>query len=269
MADPQIPPTTDQSTSSFIPTSTQPSPNTIYSPTFGVPPTNTTPLATTQSEHAFTYNPSSVVPPFSTFFPSSGQSSSTQQIPPNQFQPNSTIVHTTSTFQPLTQSGFHHPTSQFVQSSGVGGDGVDGGYEEEFEGYEEEGYYYGGEGGNLGLQGGMGYQQSQQLEQVHDMVRQPTGVQPIRPQGPKFQRPMPLQQVQPRFRQPQQFQRPMPQQGQQPPQYQHFAPQGPMQDPRQQQGANQQGEGSSGALAFGEWNEMMTSIFGQPQPRYY
>ncbi|KAL8227405.1 hypothetical protein R6Q59_000128 [Mikania micrantha] len=136
-------------------TPSTPSPNLTTNPTstFEVPPTNTTPLATTQSEHAFTYNPSSVVPPLSYFFPTSGQSSSTQQIPLNQFQPSSTIVHTTSTFQPSIQSGFHHPTSQFVQSSGIGGDGFEGGYEEEFGGYEEEGYYYEGDGGNLGPQG--------------------------------------------------------------------------------------------------------------------
>ncbi|MFS8034034.1 hypothetical protein Hanom_Chr17g01576481 [Helianthus anomalus] len=44
-------------------------------------------------------------------------------------------------------------------------------------------------------------------------------------------------------------------------------------DPRQDQqhGASQQGgSGSgSGSFAFGEWSEMMTSIFGLPQPRYY
>ncbi|KAJ0937177.1 hypothetical protein HanRHA438_Chr03g0139211 [Helianthus annuus] len=40
-------------------------------------------------------------------------------------------------------------------------------------------------------------------------------------------------------------------------------------DPRQQEGAPQQGGSSSGSFAFGEWNDMMSSIFGPPQPRYY
>ncbi|KAM0070768.1 hypothetical protein Hdeb2414_s0001g00017041 [Helianthus debilis subsp. tardiflorus] len=40
-------------------------------------------------------------------------------------------------------------------------------------------------------------------------------------------------------------------------------------DPRQQEGAPQQGGSSSVAFAFGEWNDMMSSIFGPPQPRYY
>ncbi|KAJ0847101.1 hypothetical protein HanRHA438_Chr15g0732351 [Helianthus annuus] len=40
-------------------------------------------------------------------------------------------------------------------------------------------------------------------------------------------------------------------------------------DPRQQEGAQQQGGSSSGAFGFGEWNDMMSSIFGPPGPRYY
>ncbi|KAJ0949012.1 hypothetical protein HanRHA438_Chr01g0034061 [Helianthus annuus] len=40
-------------------------------------------------------------------------------------------------------------------------------------------------------------------------------------------------------------------------------------DPRQHQGASQQGGSGSSAFAFGERNEMMSSIFGPPQPRYY
>ncbi|KAJ0580844.1 hypothetical protein HanRHA438_Chr04g0172911 [Helianthus annuus] len=42
-------------------------------------------------------------------------------------------------------------------------------------------------------------------------------------------------------------------------------------DPRQEQqhGASQQSGSGSGAFAFGEWNDMMSSIFGPPQPRYY
>ncbi|KAF5785390.1 hypothetical protein HanXRQr2_Chr10g0428101 [Helianthus annuus] len=40
-------------------------------------------------------------------------------------------------------------------------------------------------------------------------------------------------------------------------------------DPRQQQGTSQQSGSGSGAFAFGEWSEMMSSIFGPPQPRYY
>ncbi|KAD7116560.1 hypothetical protein E3N88_03828 [Mikania micrantha] len=87
------------------------------------------------------------------------------------------------------------------------------------------------ERGNLGPQGGLGYQQSQPLEQFNEVIRQPTGVQPIHPQGPQFQRSTPLQTVQPHFRQPQgqQFQRPVQQQAPPPPQYQHFAPQEPIQ----------------------------------------
>ncbi|KAJ0724005.1 hypothetical protein HanPI659440_Chr12g0443101 [Helianthus annuus] len=40
-------------------------------------------------------------------------------------------------------------------------------------------------------------------------------------------------------------------------------------DPRQQEGAQQQGGSSSGAFGFGEWNDMMSSISGPPGPRYY
>ncbi|KAJ0917706.1 hypothetical protein HanRHA438_Chr05g0209041 [Helianthus annuus] len=40
-------------------------------------------------------------------------------------------------------------------------------------------------------------------------------------------------------------------------------------DPRQQEGAQQQAGSSSGAFRFGEWNDMMSSIFGPPGPRYY
>ncbi|KAJ0576207.1 hypothetical protein HanIR_Chr05g0221661 [Helianthus annuus] len=40
-------------------------------------------------------------------------------------------------------------------------------------------------------------------------------------------------------------------------------------DPRQQEGAQQQAGSSSGAFGFGEWNDMMSSIFGPPGPRYY
>ena len=38
---------------------------------------------------------------------------------------------------------------------------------------------------------------------------------------------------------------------------------------RKQQGASQQSGSGSGAFDFGEWNDMMSSIFGPPQPRYY
>ncbi|KAJ0531926.1 hypothetical protein HanRHA438_Chr09g0373731 [Helianthus annuus] len=40
-------------------------------------------------------------------------------------------------------------------------------------------------------------------------------------------------------------------------------------DPRQQEGPQQQEGSSSGAFGFGEWNDMMSSIFGPPGPRYY
>ncbi|KAJ0939568.1 hypothetical protein HanRHA438_Chr02g0062591 [Helianthus annuus] len=40
-------------------------------------------------------------------------------------------------------------------------------------------------------------------------------------------------------------------------------------DPRQQEGAQQQAGSSSGAFGFGEWNDMMSSIFGPPGPRCY
>ncbi|KAJ0912031.1 hypothetical protein HanRHA438_Chr06g0269721 [Helianthus annuus] len=40
-------------------------------------------------------------------------------------------------------------------------------------------------------------------------------------------------------------------------------------DPRRQEGPQQQERSSSGAFGFGEWNDMMSSIFGPPGPRYY
>ncbi|KAF5767156.1 hypothetical protein HanXRQr2_Chr14g0621071 [Helianthus annuus] len=40
-------------------------------------------------------------------------------------------------------------------------------------------------------------------------------------------------------------------------------------DPRQQEGPQQQEGSSSSAFGFGEWNDMMSSIFGPPGPRYY
>ncbi|KAL8226069.1 hypothetical protein R6Q57_018626, partial [Mikania cordata] len=122
MADPQIPPTTDQSTSSFIPTSTQPSPNTIYSPTYEVTPNNTTHPTPTSLEPNHTFSPSTTVPPLSYFFPNLGQSSST-------------IVHASSSIRPPTQVG----SGPIGQTSGIQGDGYGDRYEEEFKGYEEEG----------------------------------------------------------------------------------------------------------------------------------
>ncbi|KAJ0569567.1 hypothetical protein HanHA300_Chr05g0167671 [Helianthus annuus] len=35
------------------------------------------------------------------------------------------------------------------------------------------------------------------------------------------------------------------------------------------QSGDQGSSSSSGAFRFGEWNDMMTSIFGPPQPKYY
>ncbi|KAL8226843.1 hypothetical protein R6Q57_016675 [Mikania cordata] len=121
MADPQIPPTTDQSTSSFIPTSTQPSPNTIYSPTYEVTLNNTTHPTPTSLEPNPTFSPSTTIPPLSYFFPTFGQSSST-------------IVHASSSIRPPTQLG----SRPIGQTSGIQGDGYGDSYEEEFKGYEEE-----------------------------------------------------------------------------------------------------------------------------------
>ncbi|KAL8214092.1 hypothetical protein R6Q57_003541, partial [Mikania cordata] len=159
MADPQIPPTTDQSTSSFIPTSTQPSPNTIYSPTYEVTPNNTTHPTPTSLEPNHTFSPSTTIPPLSYFFPNFGQSSST-------------MVHASSSIRPPTQVG-----------SGPIGDGYGDRYEEEFKGYEEEGYYYGSDVGYMGHQAGL----SQPLQQSQEMGRLPVGVQHIRPKGQQLQ----------------------------------------------------------------------------------
>ncbi|XP_022013917.1 uncharacterized protein PB18E9.04c-like [Helianthus annuus] len=144
MADSQIPPTTGQTTSPFIPTSTQPSPKTTIPTTtteltilHNVTPDNTTQPITTQEEPTITFNPSSTIPPLSHFFLGAGQSSSNYTI-----APNSTIVHATS-FRPSNQSGFQYSTFPFGQSSGIGGDGYEEGYED-FEGYDEDGYAYGG-----------------------------------------------------------------------------------------------------------------------------
>ncbi|KAJ0489054.1 putative transcription factor interactor and regulator CCHC(Zn) family [Helianthus annuus] len=224
MADSQIPPTTSQSSSSFIPTSTQPSPNTtLPNTTAEFTPSNVTQPITTQTEPTITYNPSTTIPPLSHFFPpTTGQSSSTFTI-----APNSTIVHTTSSFRPQQQqSGFQYSTIPFGQTSGIQGDGYDDGFED-YEGYEDDGYGYGG----YGDQGEFGYLQSQSqgMASVGGMPQQqiiPQHIRP-RPQGPPIQQPIPLQQVRPQHIQPQ-FQRPI----QYPPMPQlPIAPQGPIPRP--------------------------------------
>ncbi|KAJ0795307.1 putative retrotransposon gag domain-containing protein [Helianthus annuus] len=209
MADSQIPPTTGQTTSSFIPTSTQPSPNTtipnsttIPTPPHDTTPTNTTQPITTQEEPTITFNPSTTIPPLSHFFPGAGPSYSSHTI-----APISTIFHATSTFRPSNQAGFQYSTLPFRQSSGIQGDGYDEGFEE-FEGYDEDGYAYGG----YGDQGEFGYVQSQSqgMASVGGMPQQqqliPQYIRP-RPQGPPMQHPIPLQQIRPQNVQPQ-FQRP-------------------------------------------------------------
>ncbi|XP_021995519.1 altered inheritance of mitochondria protein 3-like [Helianthus annuus] len=231
MDPPPPPPTTGELIPPFIPSSTQPSPNTTIPNTMTDPtqphdatPTNTTQPITTQEEPTLTFNPSTTIPPFSHFFLGAGQSSSTYSI-----APNSTIVHATSTFRPSNQSGFQYSTLPFGQSSGIEGDGYEEGYED-FEGYEEEGYAYMGDG----EQGELTYVQgqTQRMPNVGGFQQQqiiPQHIRP-RPQGPQVQRPIPLQQVRPQNVQPQ-FQRPiqhppMPQQ-----QFQPHVPQGPMQRP--------------------------------------
>ncbi|KAJ0586830.1 putative nucleotidyltransferase, Ribonuclease H [Helianthus annuus] len=220
MDPPPPPPTTGEFTSSFIPTSTQPSPNTTIPPNTTEPtipqqvtPTNTTQPITTQEEPTVTFNPSTTIPPLSHFFPGAGPSYSSHTM-----APISSIVHATP-YRPPNQSGFQYSTIPFGQSSGIQGDGYDEGYEE-FEGFDEEGYGYGGDG----EQGEYGYTQGQvqAIPNVGGVQQQliPQHIRP-RPQGPQMQRPVPLQQVRPQQVQPQ-IQRPI----QQP-----IVPQGPMQRP--------------------------------------
>src|ERR1043165_2075189 len=141
-------PTTGQTTSSFMPTSSQLSPNTTMPNLSTSPetPIHTTQSSFTQSDPNLTFNPSNTIPPFSHFFPTTGQSSST--IPQPQGQ-GSTIVHTTSTYQPPNQSGFYYSSFPGGQNSRLQRDVYD---EEEFSGYNEEGYYYGGDGAFVGSQ---------------------------------------------------------------------------------------------------------------------
>ncbi|XP_022032478.1 hepatitis A virus cellular receptor 1-like [Helianthus annuus] len=137
----QLPPTTGQPTPSFIPTSSTPSPNTtIPTSTPEIKPTNTTLPENTQPGYSFSYNPtSSAVPAFSTFFPTSGQPSSSQQIlQPNLFQTGPSIIHSTP-FQPPLQLGVQYQQPQFQHTSGARQDGFDDRYDEEFGGYQDEG----------------------------------------------------------------------------------------------------------------------------------
>ena len=136
MQETQIPPTTGQTTSSFLPTSTQPSPNTTMPNTITNPtlphdstPTHTTQPIYTQVEPNLTFSPASTIPPFSHFFPTTGQSSSTYPLPQG-----STVIHTTSTYRPPTQSGFQYSSFPIGQSSGFQRDRYDDGYEEEYSG---------------------------------------------------------------------------------------------------------------------------------------
>src|ERR1044071_7934386 len=115
MQDPHIP-TTGQTTSPFMPTSSHISPNTTL-PNFSTSPetpSHTTQPSSTQIDPNLTFNPSNTIPPFSYFFPTTGQSSST--IPQPQGQ-GSTIVHTTSTYQPPNQSDFYYSSFQGGQNS--------------------------------------------------------------------------------------------------------------------------------------------------------
>ncbi|XP_021991612.1 probable serine/threonine-protein kinase DDB_G0281745 [Helianthus annuus] len=194
------PPTTGQTTPSTPPPVSTTNPTPIHE----LKPTNPTLHTSTQTEHTFSYHPSSTVPPFSSFFPTSGQSPSSQQIPPPQFQPNSSIVHTTSTFQPPLQPGLQYQQPQFLQTIGARRDGYDDGYEEEFAGYEEEGYVQG--------QRTQGFVRPQQQQVMQQIVPQQ-----LPQQGLQFQRQIPQQQQQ----MGQMFQ-PRPQQ---------FAPQRPVQRP--------------------------------------
>src|ERR1044071_2583832 len=72
-------PTTGQTTSSFMPTSSQLSPNTTMPNLSNNPatPIHTTQLSSTQVDPNLTFSPSNTIPPFSHFFPTTGQSSST------------------------------------------------------------------------------------------------------------------------------------------------------------------------------------------------
>ncbi|XP_022024458.1 uncharacterized protein LOC110924774 [Helianthus annuus] len=122
-------------------------------------------------------------------------------IPPfiltsTQPSPNTTMPNTTTKPTPPHDSGFQYSTLPFGQSSGIGGDGYDEGYED-FEGYDEDGYAYGGDGD----QGEFGYVQGQPqgMPSVGGVPQQqliPQHIQP-RPQGPQVQHPIPLQQVRP------------------------------------------------------------------------
>ena len=65
------------------------------------PITTATPISAPDSS-MFNYQPSSSIPPFSSFFPTHGQSSS-QQCQPQFFQPDPPIIHTTSGPRPQPQ----------------------------------------------------------------------------------------------------------------------------------------------------------------------
>ena len=94
------PPTMGQTAPSTPPPNSTTNPTPIHE----IKPTNTTLPTSTQTDHSFSHNPSSTVPPFNQFFPTAGQSSS-QHSQPLSFQQNPPIVQTTPSFQqPQPQS---------------------------------------------------------------------------------------------------------------------------------------------------------------------
>jgi hypothetical protein len=160
---PPPPPTTGQ-----IPFTPPPNPSKPTS-TAEIKPPNTTLPQICQTEGTFSFGPSfSGVPPFSSFFPSSGQSSSStsQPRPPaGLFHIDPPIVHATSSIPPNVQ----------YQTVGGGGDMYNDGYDDDFEGYDEEGYVYASDGN----QGDYVYVQGQNQSQAGQGFGGPQQQQPV------------------------------------------------------------------------------------------